>query len=90
MSRCSACNAAAFQRISHEEAAPHVTERLLELVQEFWQCGKVSVCGVTALVLADRLHGVATRCRKRLSGTLESAAELDSVKPATGACALHP
>lgn len=43
MSRCSACNAAAFQRISHEEAAQHVTERLLELVQEFWQCGKVSV-----------------------------------------------
>lgn len=40
MSRCSACNAAAFQRISHEEAAQHVTERLLELVQEFWQCGK--------------------------------------------------
>lgn len=40
MSRCSACNAAAFKRISHEEARQHVNDRLLDLVEEFWQCGK--------------------------------------------------
>jgi uncharacterized protein with PIN domain len=40
MSRCSACNAAAFKRISHEEAAAHVNDRLLELVDAFWQCAK--------------------------------------------------
>jgi uncharacterized protein with PIN domain len=40
MSRCSACNAAAFKRISHKEAAAHVNDRLLELVDAFWQCGK--------------------------------------------------
>lgn len=40
MSRCGHCNAAAFRRISHEEAAVHVNAKLLELVEEFWQCGK--------------------------------------------------
>lgn len=40
MSRCGVCNAAAYTRISHEEAAAHVSARLLELVQEFWQCGR--------------------------------------------------
>jgi uncharacterized protein with PIN domain len=38
--RCSACNAAEYKRITHEEAAAHVTPHLLELVEEFWQCGK--------------------------------------------------
>jgi uncharacterized protein with PIN domain len=40
MSRCNNCNAADFRRISHEAAAAHVTIRLLDLVDEFWQCGK--------------------------------------------------
>ena len=42
MSRCSVCNAAAFRRITHEQAAAHpeVTERLRSLVTEFWECGK--------------------------------------------------
>ena len=40
MSRCSSCNAAAFQRITHEQAAAHVNSKLLELVDEFWQCGR--------------------------------------------------
>lgn len=46
MSRCSVCNAAAFRRISPEEAAAHpeVTERLRTLVTEFWECGR-QVCG---------------------------------------------
>lgn len=40
MSRCGACNAAAYKRITHQEAAAHVSDKLLELVEEFWQCGK--------------------------------------------------
>lgn len=41
MSRCGTCNAADYHRISHQEAAAHVSNsKLLELVDEFWQCGK--------------------------------------------------
>jgi hypothetical protein len=41
MSRCGACNAADYRRISHKQAAAHVSNsKLLELVDEFWQCGK--------------------------------------------------
>lgn len=40
MSRCSECNAAAFQLIQPKEAVRgRVSERVFELVQEFWECG---------------------------------------------------
>jgi uncharacterized protein with PIN domain len=40
MSRCSVCNAAAFEQITREAAALLVPPRVMEVVEEFWQCGK--------------------------------------------------
>ncbi|KAF6257473.1 hypothetical protein COO60DRAFT_1701845 [Scenedesmus sp. NREL 46B-D3] len=42
MSRCSVCNAAAFEQISRAAAAALVPPRVMEVVEEFWRCGS---CG---------------------------------------------
>eukprot|EP00882_Tetradesmus_deserticola_P016922 GHRQ01018101.1.p2 GENE.GHRQ01018101.1~~GHRQ01018101.1.p2 ORF type:complete len:206 (+),score=79.89 GHRQ01018101.1:121-738(+) len=42
MSRCSACNAAAFEQITRATAAALVPPQVMAVVQEFWQCGS---CG---------------------------------------------
>lgn len=52
MSRCSCCNAAAFQRISCEAAAKLVPARVMEVVDEFWQCGR----WVTGSYACDMSH----------------------------------
>eukprot|EP00775_Hariotina_reticulata_P004540 gene4540-4792_t len=61
MSRCSHCNAAAFQQISCEAAEPFVPAHVLEVVDEFWQCaacGKVFWMGPKSYAALDLLSGL--------------------------------
>jgi uncharacterized protein with PIN domain len=39
MSRCPKCNAAAFRRIPKDSVRDRVSERIFEIVDEFFECG---------------------------------------------------
>uniref|UniRef100_A0A383WME7 Mut7-C RNAse domain-containing protein n=1 Tax=Tetradesmus obliquus TaxID=3088 RepID=A0A383WME7_TETOB len=66
MSRCSVCNAAAFQQIARGAAEALVPPRVMEVVEEFWQCGncgKVFWMGPKSQAAIDLLSSLFTNGR---------------------------
>ncbi|WIA30602.1 hypothetical protein OEZ86_000682 [Tetradesmus obliquus] len=66
MSRCSVCNAAAFQQIARGAAEALVPPCVMEVVEEFWQCGncgKVFWMGPKSQAAIDLLSSLFTNGR---------------------------
>ncbi|GIM13011.1 hypothetical protein Vretimale_16204 [Volvox reticuliferus] len=76
MSRCNACNAAAFQLISPREAARElVPPRVFQLVEEFWRCGccgKVFWMGPKSASAIALVGGMLARSRRPEEPTMFS------------------